>query len=89
MPARQAWPAGQSFVCTHCTHWAAWHVGVGAAQSLFCEHSTHCPSGLQTLSVGDVQSLFERHATHDDVVVSHSGASPLHCVLEVHPPRHW
>jgi hypothetical protein len=64
-------------------------VGVGAAQSVFVRHATHCPSGAHSLSTGcDAQSMLARHWTHDEVVVLHSGASPWHCAFEVHPARH-
>lgn len=64
-------------------------MGVSCGQSAFVRQATHCPSGEHSLSVAcDAQSLSAKHCTHDDDVVSHKGASPWHCALEVHPGRH-
>lgn len=63
-------------------------MGVAAGQSELCAHTTHVPSGAQTLPVCDAQSAFAVHWTHVELVVSHTGAAAEQLELLVQPGRH-
>jgi hypothetical protein len=79
---------GQSIEWKHCTHFAAWQIGVAWGQSLFAWQTTHEPSA-QILPGCDAQSTLEPHWAHDEVAVSQIGASPEQLELLVHPERQW
>jgi hypothetical protein len=82
----QCFPLAQSASRRHATQPPPLQNGAAVlVQSASAAHSTQMPSVPHTLPVWVAQSTFERHATQVEVAVSHTGVSPEHWALLVHP----